>query len=206
VLSRLKRLVEAVLDKAFGGRLPLDPNAITLLSLVLSATVVAAALLGLPPLSAALLLLLSALLDALDGYVARRTGKVTSFGAFLDSTVDRASDALHTYALLLYGVLGFQAAYALLASELLVSYTRARAESLGVNLSGVGLMERGERVLAKAAALASRTVDPTAARAIAYALLALTAATVLQRVVAVARRLRAEARLKAAGVGSTRER
>jgi len=183
----LKGAAERVLDRVFGDRISLDPNAITLLSLALSVSVTAAALLALPPLLAALLLLLSASLDALDGYVARRSGKVTKFGAFLDSTVDRVSDALHTYALHLYGVLELQAAYAMLALEFLVSYTRARAESLGINLGGVGLMERGERVLAKTASLAFLPASLAVARAIAYALLALTAITVLQRVSAVAR-------------------
>jgi len=167
-----------------------------LLSLILSVSVAAAAHLGLPPSFAALLLLLSALLDALDGYVARKLGKATGFGAFLDSTVDRASDALHTYALYLYGVLGVQAAYALLALEFLVSYTRARAESLGVNLGGVGLMERGERVLAKVVSLAFLSASLALAQAIAYILLALTTVTVLQRVDAVARKLQAVARFK----------
>ncbi len=187
MLTRLKGAAERVLDRVFGDRISLDPNAITLLSLALSVSVTAAALLALPPLLAALLLLLSASLDALDGYVARRSGKVTKFGAFLDSTVDRVSDALHTYALHLYGVLELQAAYAMLALEFLVSYTRARAESLGINLGGVGLMERGERVLAKTASLAFLPASLAVARAIAYALLALTAITVLQRVSAVAR-------------------
>jgi len=196
VLTRLKYLAEKVLDKTIGNRIPLNPNALTLLSLILSVSVAAAAHLGLPPSFAALLLLLSALLDALDGYVARKLGKATGFGAFLDSTVDRASDALHTYALYLYGVLGVQAAYALLALEFLVSYTRARAESLGVNLGGVGLMERGERVLAKVVSLAFLSASLALAQAIAYILLALTTVTVLQRVDAVARKLQAVARFK----------
>lgn len=189
MLNRFKARLEGVLDRAVGDRLPLNPNHVTLLSLALSALTPLAATAGAQPPHVALLLLLSALLDALDGYIARRRGLVTKFGAFLDSTVDRLSDALHTYALFVCGVLELPLAYALLVAEYLVSYTRARAESLGISLSGVGLMERGERVIAKALALALQAVHPPASRAVAYALLALTSASALQRVRVVARHL-----------------
>lgn len=186
MLNRVKSLLERALDKLVGDRTPLSPNAITLLSLVFSAATLLASYLSLPLLFTAFVLLLSALLDALDGYVARKKGRTTKFGAFLDSTIDRVSDALHTYALYLCGVLEPYLAYAMLASEYLVSYTRARAESLGANFSGVGLMERGERVLAKAAVIALQSANPYASRALAYVLILLTAVTAVQRVRAAA--------------------
>lgn len=186
MLNRVKSLLERALDKLVGDRIPLSPNAITLLSLVFSAATLLASYLSLPLLFTAFVLLLSALLDALDGYVARKKGRTTKFGAFLDSTIDRVSDALHTYALYLCGVLEPYLAYAMLASEYLVSYTRARAESLGANFSGVGLMERGERVLAKTAVIALQSANPYASRALAYVLILLTAVTAVQRVRAAA--------------------
>jgi len=186
VLNRAKFLIERVLDKLVGDRIPLSPNAITLLSLVFSAAALLTSYLGLPLAFTAFVLLLSALLDALDGYVARKRGRITKFGAFLDSTVDRISDALHTYTLHLCGVLESRLAYAMLASEYLVSYTRARAQSLGADFSGIGLMERGERILAKAAVIILQSANPYASRALAYALIVLTAVTAAQRIRAAA--------------------
>lgn len=182
MLNRLKFLLERALSELIGDRISLSPNVITLLSLAFSVITLLASYLGLPLLFTAFLLLLSASLDALDGYVARRMGKATKFGAFLDSTVDRVSDALHTYVLYLCGTFDLSSAYAMLVSEYLVSYTRARAESLGANFSGVGIMERGERVLAKAAVLLLQSLNPSAAQALAYVLIALTVATAIQRV------------------------
>jgi len=73
---------------------------------------------------AGLLVLASGFFDIVDGAVARATGRMTKRGAFLDSTLDR---------------LGEVAIY--------LSYTRARGESLGIKLSGVGIGERSERLL-----------------------------------------------------------
>jgi len=100
------------------------------------------------PLLAALLLLLSGLLDALDGSVARVRGEASPRGALLDSVVDRIEDAIYAYGLLLLG-LPQPLVYLLLVLSLLFSYVRARYESLANrSLEGVGLMERGERVIA----------------------------------------------------------
>ena len=97
---------------------------------------------------------LTAIFDVLDGIVARRSGRSTVFGAFYDSTLDRvadgavlggiawffATDATHrslpVFALSLLGILG----------TFLVSYTRARAEGLGIDAK-VGLMQRAERIV-----------------------------------------------------------
>jgi CDP-diacylglycerol---glycerol-3-phosphate 3-phosphatidyltransferase len=97
---------------------------------------------------------LTAIADALDGIVARRTGQVTVFGAFYDSTLDRVADGA-----LLAGIAFFYAAnpahhsLPMLAVTLvgiigtyLVSYARARAEALGINAK-VGVMQRAERVI-----------------------------------------------------------
>jgi CDP-diacylglycerol--glycerol-3-phosphate 3-phosphatidyltransferase len=96
---------------------------------------------------------LTALFDVLDGTVARRTGRSTVFGAFYDSTLDRVADGA-----VLGGLLYFYATSVLHASRIMVvvclfgligtfvtSYTRARAESLGVDAK-VGIMQRPERV------------------------------------------------------------
>ena len=98
-----------------------------------------------------LLLALAGLLDILDGAVARASAQVSAFGAFLDSVVDRYSDlcVLGGICLLfarldrLGDVVGGLLA---VVGTVMVSYTRARAESVGVECK-VGVMERGERIL-----------------------------------------------------------
>ena len=189
MLNRYRWAVEALLDRIVGPRVPLGPNSLTAIALLTSLLAPLVAWLGAGPLLVALVLLSSAALDVLDGYVARRKGSATRFGAFLDSTSDRVADAAYTAAMMLCGVLEPAAALLLLAAEYLVSYARARAEGLGLQLKGVGLMERGERVLLKALALAAYAFSEVAGRVIAWILIALTIFTVLQRVCAVNRGL-----------------
>lgn len=96
---------------------------------------------------AAATLLISGFFDAIDGAVARASGKVTAFGAFMDSMFDRISDAAIIIAMTVAGFLDVLLGMLLLLSSYLVSYSRARAEGLGVEMKGIGLFERAERVL-----------------------------------------------------------
>jgi len=97
---------------------------------------------------------LSGYIDVIDGAVARKMKISSNFGAFLDSTLDRLSDAILILGLILGGVLwpgstnfvsnsimGFVA----LIIILMISYTRSRAELEGVVMKGIGFMERAER-------------------------------------------------------------
>jgi len=95
------------------------------------------------------LLVLGAFADSIDGAIARRSKKVSPFGAFLDSTMDRFSDAAPFVALGLsfsnyFDKLGLFLSLLALISSFGISYTRARAESLGVKELG-GVFERTER-------------------------------------------------------------
>jgi CDP-diacylglycerol--glycerol-3-phosphate 3-phosphatidyltransferase len=101
------------------------------------------------------LLLLSGVLDTLDGDVARAAGQATKFGAFYDSTLDRLGDGvtfigIATYLLTTpgtrYPVLGAVLCMVAILSSVLVSYARARAEGLGLDCK-VGLVQRAERIL-----------------------------------------------------------
>ena len=91
--------------------------------------------------------------DSLDGVMARRSGRASYWGAFLDSTLDRVADAAVFGGLVLYFVLrtddhlGAGLAVACLALGALVPYARARAESLGMT-ADVGIAERADRLLA----------------------------------------------------------
>lgn len=103
-----------------------------------------------------LLLLVSGLFDILDGQVARVGGSGTTFGAFYDSTLDRVGEAALFSGIALHFMrgglspaevpLGVMLAIAALAASLLVSYTRARAEGLGLECK-VGIAARAERFL-----------------------------------------------------------
>jgi len=97
------------------------------------------------------LVLLSGLFDILDGALARLTNQATRFGALLDSTFDRISDAIVFLGLLLLyirseGLMEIVLIFLALIAALLTSYVRARAEGLGVNCP-VGLFTRTERVI-----------------------------------------------------------
>lgn len=128
----------------------INPNVLTLLGLVVNfwaAVLFATANFR----SAAMVIFFAGFLDMLDGQVARRTNRVTAFGAFYDSTLDRYSDmALYMGLLVHYAVAG-RAAYVILAAvatagSVMVSYARARAESL-IPTCKVGFMERPERLV-----------------------------------------------------------
>ncbi len=122
------------------------PNVITIFSFLITSTGVIWIFLK-KPLVAFIWLLLSAPLDALDGYVARISGKVSKFGAFLDSTLDRVTDSLLFLSLILVfanNMFSFFFLSLSLVSSYLISYTRARVEGLGGNLTE-GLMSRYPR-------------------------------------------------------------
>jgi CDP-diacylglycerol--glycerol-3-phosphate 3-phosphatidyltransferase len=100
---------------------------------------------------AGLVMLLGGLFDALDGAVARETNRMSSFGAFLDSTLDRLSETAVFVGLIFYYASANRTYEVLLAGvamtfSLLTSYTRARAEGLNINCE-VGLLERAGRVV-----------------------------------------------------------
>lgn len=94
-----------------------------------------------------ILLLVSGFFDIVDGSVARVTKQTSKNGAFLDSSFDKISEVV-IFAGIAYGDLA-DSFWCLVAIgvSILVSYTRARAESLGVELKGIGIGERAERML-----------------------------------------------------------
>ncbi len=95
----------------------------------------------------ALTILLSGLLDAIDGVLARDTGKASRLGGFLDSVADRYSDALTLMGVTVGGLCSVPAGLLALTGSLMVSYTRSRAEAEGVQMAGVGFFERAERMI-----------------------------------------------------------
>jgi Phosphatidylglycerophosphate synthase len=128
------------------AKMGIHPNFITLFSFLITSSGIIWILLK-KPLIAFIWFLLSAPLDALDGYVARISGKVSRFGAFLDSTLDRITDSLLFLSLIfVFGEDPFSFFFLSLSlvSAYLISYMRARVEGLGENLME-GLMSRYPR-------------------------------------------------------------
>jgi CDP-diacylglycerol--glycerol-3-phosphate 3-phosphatidyltransferase len=125
------------------------PNALSVLGVLISLGGAFAFAQGAFRLGAAIVLV-GGLFDLTDGVVARRQGRVTSFGGFLDSSLDRVVDMALLLGLVLHYAgrgavaLAWLAGFALVAT-VLVSYTKARAESVVPDFAG-GLLERAERI------------------------------------------------------------
>jgi CDP-diacylglycerol--glycerol-3-phosphate 3-phosphatidyltransferase len=139
----------------------------------------------------------TAFFDVIDGAVARRSGRASTFGAFFDSTLDRVADAA------LFGGLayffatsaqygsGWMTAVALVgvSAVQITSYTRAKADALGVDLKGVGALERPERItlLAAPQAFFGLMLDGWILRSVVLLLAGAAVLTVVQRVKALHR-------------------
>jgi CDP-diacylglycerol--glycerol-3-phosphate 3-phosphatidyltransferase len=140
------------------------------------------------------LIIVAGAFDALDGTLARLTGRVTKFGAFLDSTLDRWAESVLFLAIVYRSVSindDFTAylAVAALIGSLLVSYTRARAEGLGASIKG-GWFTRLERMVVLVAGLILTAWLGQIALTIALAILAVFAnLTAVQRILAARRAL-----------------
>ena len=176
----------------------LTPNAISLTGLVLN--LVAAVLVTQELfLLAGLAFIVGSVMDTLDGRYSRMSGKGTQFGAFLDSTLDRAEEGIvlatvAAYFASLGDELAAAAVVVCVVGSLMVSYTRARAEALGVECK-VGLATRPVRVVIISVGLVfaegADVFDVRLLEPAIYVLAVLTSVTVLQRVLHVRRSLRA---------------
>jgi len=93
------------------------------------------------------LLLVSGFFDVIDGQVARVTKKVSKKGGFLDSVFDKVAEVAIFLGLLVGNFAEPYLVFLAITMSLLVSYSRSRAESLGVKLQGIGIGERAERLL-----------------------------------------------------------
>lgn len=136
------------------GRVGLTPNALTVIGLLI-AVLAGAAAASQAWLLAGLLVIFGGVFDLFDGALARATGTTSKFGAFLDSTLDRAGEGV-VYLGILIGLadVGYEngplVAAAAMASAFMVSYTRAKSESLGFmpgsGMANVGLAPREVRI------------------------------------------------------------
>ena len=133
----------------------MSPGFWTALSLILAAssglTFMSAMFLGsnwyLSSMAGSILLLISGFFDIVDGCVARVTKQTSKKGAYLDSVFDKISESIIFIGLAIGGLANPVVSLIALSISLLVSYTRAKSEAVGVELKGVGIGERAERLL-----------------------------------------------------------
>ncbi|UCG09833.1 MAG: CDP-alcohol phosphatidyltransferase family protein [Dehalococcoidia bacterium] len=159
-LSQSRQLLSCYLTQPLAKLLArisfITPNTITCAGFLV--TLGAAGLIATRHLFAAgWVVLLAGFLDILDGALARHTGQVSRFGAILDSTVDRLSEAALLFGILIFSLreqLALEIVLVCLAliGSMMVSYIRARAEGLGLECQ-VGLFTRAERVIVLALGL-----------------------------------------------------
>jgi CDP-diacylglycerol--glycerol-3-phosphate 3-phosphatidyltransferase len=152
VLGGLDPIADALIR---GG---VSPNLLTMLSLLVTGFASACYAVG-EMRWGAVVLLASGTLDMLDGKVARRGGMSSEFGAFFDSTMDRLGEGLLYGGIAIYlvttsgqrfPIAGLLLCFGVMTTSFLVSYTRARAEGLGLD-ARVGLAPRAERIVLLAA-------------------------------------------------------
>lgn len=178
-----------ILDKPLAPlarALSLNPNLVTVLGAVLVS--LSAAVIPWNLFWGGMLIMLGSCLDLLDGILARVNNQATKFGAFLDSTLDRVADSfiflgVAVHFMLLEQIPGAVITLLGMAASLLISYTRARAEALGVDCQ-VGLIERPERIIILIAGCLTKMILPAV-----MALTLLSWITVGQRILHVRSRL-----------------
>jgi CDP-diacylglycerol--glycerol-3-phosphate 3-phosphatidyltransferase len=183
----VRRKAEALMSAL--GRVPLTPNQVTVVGLVL--TFFAATLVAFGELRwAGVVLIVAGTCDILDGALARSTHTSYPYGAFLDSTLDRYSEGAIYIGLAAYFVSAggpyerwlVLATFAALAGSFLVSYVRARAQSLGFTCES-GLFARPERVVLTVIGLVfSGVLGGWVLYAVVFLLAVLTNLTALQRI------------------------
>jgi len=156
--DRLRVWFKWIVDPLAGffNRLGLHPNTMTMLGLI--GTSVGAYLIARGLISwGGILILIAVPFDALDGAMARLRGEASDWGAFVDSVSDRYSEVVTHLGLLIYflnrgDVLGSALVFISVSGSLLVSYVKARADSVGFK-ANVGVLTRVERYLVLAPAL-----------------------------------------------------
>jgi len=202
--DEIKKRLRTLLNPAVSllVRLGVSPLAVTLAGLILSFVGAFEIVRG-RLLSGGLFLLIAGICDTLDGSLARRTGRESAFGAFLDSTIDRIAELASFAAVTLYfglrwdgGPIAVLLCLIALGGSFLTSYVRARAEGLGLECR-VGWLERPERI---AILVVGLLLGRRALFVAVVCLAVLTSLTVLQRIMHVRR---ATARNDAAAQGGS---
>jgi archaetidylinositol phosphate synthase len=157
LLNKFRKKLQPILDKigSLFASFGLSPNSITVIGFIIA--IISSIFYGLSSIQiaiffntvlvASILLLISGFFDVVDGSVAKITKKTSRKGAFLDSTLDKISEVIIFVGIAVGDLANPILCILAISSSLLVSYTRSRAETFGVDLSGVGFGERAERLI-----------------------------------------------------------
>jgi phosphatidylglycerophosphate synthase len=166
VLTQFKKKIQEMLqtEAKIAHKLKLTPNRISAIGFVLSIGSAVSYALATPGslwllLLAVFFMMASGFCDTMDGIVARTFQQTSAFGGFFDSVLDRFADGASYAGIIVAGLCaaafggywGTIVALTALIASMLVSYTRARAEGIGVKMESVGIAERAERMLILAA-------------------------------------------------------
>jgi archaetidylinositol phosphate synthase len=153
MLSKIKEKVQSLMsvEAKVAHKMGLTPNIVSMLGFSFSIFSAISYLLSFNQpwflLLAVALLLASGFCDVMDGILARTYNQESIFGGFFDSLLDRYSDSTIFIGLIIGGLCDPIWGLLALIGSLLVSYSRARAESVGIKMGSVGLMERAERLI-----------------------------------------------------------
>ena len=157
MLNKFRKRLQPILEKIglLFSSTGLSPNIFSLIGFVI--TIISAIIFGINTLKldptinfsaiGSLLLLAGGFFDVIDGSVAKITKTTSRKGAFIDSTLDKISETIIFLGIAIGEFANPILCLVAVSSSLLVSYTRSRAETLGIDLSGVGFGERAERIL-----------------------------------------------------------
>jgi len=192
MLNKLRPFIAKYIN-LLSQNIDLNPNIITVIGLILSffAVLLSATrkCVGAVP----FLIALSGIADVLDGAIARVKNRVTAWGGVLDSFCDRIEEFNYLFSLTLLGVNSYLGYLAILVS-FLISYLRALGEERGIRVEGVGILERGERVIlifiAALVIVINGGYGASVADMIVLALVMLGVVTVVQRLYYILKELR----------------
>lgn len=157
MLNKFRKSLQPILEKigVLFSSTGLSPNTLSLIGFLI--TLISSIVFGINSLQldpsinfsaiGSLVLLVGGFFDVIDGSVAKITKKISRKGSFLDSTLDKISEAIIFLGIAIGELANPILCLIAVSSSLLVSYTRSRAETLGLDLSGVGFGERAERLL-----------------------------------------------------------
>jgi archaetidylinositol phosphate synthase len=157
VLNKFRKRLQPILEKIglLFSSTGLSPNTFSLIGFII--TIISSIIFGINTLKldptinfsaiGSLLLLAGGFFDVIDGSVAKITKTTSRKGAFIDSTLDKISETIIFLGIAIGELANPILCLVAVSSSLLVSYTRSRAETLGIDLSGVGFGERAERIL-----------------------------------------------------------
>ena len=157
MLNKFRKSLQPILEKIgfLFSSTGLSPNTLSLIGFII--TIISSIIFGINTLQldptinfsaiGSLVLLAGGFFDVIDGSVAKVTKRTSRKGSFLDSTLDKISETIIFLGIAIGGFANPILCLLAVSSSLLVSYIRSRAETFGIDLSGVGFGERAERIL-----------------------------------------------------------